>query len=141
MWLVSIVAVLAVCNVAGGIVWLLYCRNCLSNFSPLPLVMSQRKWRRPLASRSGQCTALTANSLKYSGRIIKTLVKLQCSTPCISSYNMKATMCQQCCKSGSSIYMSSLLGGYMCYYEGHIVASTWLLTTCNSQSENVLQTI
>ena len=35
------------------------------------------------------------------GRIIKTLVKLQCSAPCISSYNMKATMCQQCCKSGS----------------------------------------
>ena len=30
------------------------------------------------------------------------LVKLQCSVPCISSYNMKATMCQQCCKSGSS---------------------------------------
>ena len=36
------------------------------------------------------------------GRIIKTLVKLQYSAPCISSYNMKATMCQQCCKSGSS---------------------------------------
>ena len=29
----------------------------------------------------------------------------------------------------------------MCYYEGHIVASTWLLTTRNSQSENVLKTI
>ena len=39
---------------------------------------------------------------KYRDRIIKTLVKLQCSAPCISSYNMKATMCQQCCKSGSS---------------------------------------
>ena len=26
----------------------------------------------------------------------------------------------------------------MCYYEGHIVASTWLLTTWNSQSGNVL---
>ena len=73
------------------------------------------------------------------GRIIKTLVKLQCWAPCISSYNMKATMCQQCCKSGSSniIYISSLLGGCMCYYEGHIVASTWLLSTWNSQSENV----
>ena len=32
-------------------------------------------------------------------------------------------------------YISSLLGGCICYYEGHIVASTWLLTTCNSQSE------
>ena len=29
----------------------------------------------------------------------------------------------------------------MCYYEEHIVASTWLLTKWNSQSENVLQTI
>ena len=80
---------------------------------------------------------------KARGRIIKTLVKLQCSAPCVSSYNMKATMCQQCCKSGSSkIYtVSSLSGGCICYYEGHIVASTCLLTTWNSQSENVLQTI
>ena len=35
------------------------------------------------------------------GWIIKTLLKLQCSAPCIFSYNMKATMCQQCCKPGS----------------------------------------
>ena len=41
-------------------------------------------------------------SKQYRGRIIKTIVKLQCSVPCISSYNMKARMCQQCCKSGSS---------------------------------------
>ena len=46
----------------------------------------------------------TVRSLRFQagGQIIKTLVKLQCSAPCISSYNMKATMCQQCCKSGSS---------------------------------------
>ena len=29
----------------------------------------------------------------------------------------------------------------MCYYKGHIAATTWLHTTWNSQSENVLQTI
>ena len=46
------------------------------------------------------CCPCTGPVLAY-GRIIKTLVKLQYSAPCISSYNMKATMCQQCCKSGS----------------------------------------
>ena len=29
-------------------------------------------------------------------------------------------------------YIGSLLGSSMCYYEGHIVVSTWLLTTWNS---------
>ena len=67
--------------------------------------------------------------LASRGRIIKTLVKLQCSAPCIYiySYNMKATMCQQCCKSGSYKIYKFIVGRlYMCYYEGHIVASTWL---------------
>ena len=40
-------------------------------------------------------------SLHFWGQIIKTLVKLLCSAPYISSYNIKATKCQQCCKSGS----------------------------------------
>ena len=53
----------------------------------------------------------TRQTLETSrGRIIKTLVKLQCSTPCISSYNMKATMCQQCCKSGSSKIYKFIVG-------------------------------
>ena len=75
------------------------------------------------------------------GRIIKTLVKLQCSVPCISSYNMKATMCQQRCKSGSSKIYKFIVGRlYVLLRRAHL-ASTSLLTTCNSQSENVLQTI
>ena len=44
------------------------------------------------------------------GRIIKTLVKLQYSAPSISSYNMKATICQQCCKSGSSKIYKFIVG-------------------------------
>ena len=44
------------------------------------------------------------------GQIFKTLVKLQCSAPCISSYNIKATMCQQCCKSGSSKIYKFIVG-------------------------------
>ena len=40
----------------------------------------------------------------------KTLVKLQCSAPCISSYNMKATMYQQLCKSGSSKIYKFIVG-------------------------------
>ena len=85
------------------------------------------------------CTLYRTMHSAFFGRIIKTLVKLQCSAPCISSYNMKATMCQQCCKSRSSKIYKFI--GSMCYYEGQIVASTWLLTTWNSRSENVLQTI
>ena len=49
-------------------------------------------------------------SLSPWGQIIKTLVKLQCSAHCISSYNMKATMCQQCCKSESSKIYKSIVG-------------------------------
>ena len=47
---------------------------------------------------------------KPRGRIIETVVKLQCSAPCISSYNMKATMCQQCCKLGSSKIYKFIVG-------------------------------
>ena len=46
----------------------------------------------------------------HLGPIIKSLVKLQCSTPCISSYNMKATMCPQYCKSGSSKIYKFIVG-------------------------------
>ena len=42
------------------------------------------------------------------GLIIKTLVKLECSAPCSSSYKMKATMCQQYCKSGCVITKGTL---------------------------------
>ena len=77
----------------------------------------------------------------FRGRIIKRLYsynvqhlvsrvttwKLQCASNVVNRNHPK--------------YISSLLGGCMCYYEGHIVVSTWLLTTCNSQSENALQTI
>ena len=48
--------------------------------------------------------------IQARGRIIKMLVKLQCSAPCISSYNMKAAMCQQCCKSGSSKIYKFIVG-------------------------------
>ena len=52
-------------------------------------------------------------ALQFWGRIIKTLIKLQYSAPCISSYNMKATLCQQCCKSGSSKIYKFIVGGWL----------------------------
>ena len=75
------------------------------------------------------------------GRIIKTLVKLQCSASCISSYNMKATMCQQCCKSGSSkIYKFIVVRLYVLLRRAH--CSQHMATYKMEQPiRNVLQTI
>ena len=79
--------------------------------------------------------------IQLCGRIIKTLVKLQCLAHCISSYNMKATMCQQCCKSGSSKIYKFIVGRLYVLLRSSHCSTCMLITTCNSQSENVLQTI
>ena len=75
------------------------------------------------------------------GGIIKTLVKLQCSEPCISSYNMKATMFQQCCKSGSSKIFKFIVGRLYVLLRWAHCSQHMTTYKCNSQSENVLQTI
>ena len=63
-------------------------------------------------------------------RIIKTLVKFQCSASCISIVTTWKLQCaSNFVNQDHPKYISSLLEGCMCYYEMHIVASTWLLAT------------
>ena len=68
----------------------------------------------------GMTVEAARTCLEPCGRIIKMLVKLQCSASCISIYNMKATMCQQCCKSGSSkIYKFIVVRLYVSLRRAH----------------------
>ena len=70
----------------------------------LLLPSTHRRFRCQIQCKEGHSTH------ESRGRIIKTLVKLQCSAPCSSRYNMKATMCQQCCKPGSSKIYKFIVG-------------------------------
>ena len=90
--------------ISGKFTFLLYENSMYLVLSALMLILFD------FSHLSRHFSSLFISSAESRGRIIKTLVKLQCSAPCISSYNMKATTCQQCCKSGSSKIYKFIVG-------------------------------